>query len=385
MFKFDFDIEDAEDLDVFHPIPTATKAQGEEPIDATLVLEPFSEVPITQLLDSVPQLISYSPISISLSSTGTATTLVRRDLFDARFQLISEGAGDTAEENEDGAALDVDRKALQFLDAPSDLVPGVYEGGLKTWECSLDVVDYLNSNPSSFVGKKVVEIGCGTGVPSMYIFREILDRIDPSGQNHEKRTEIHLQDYNASVLRLVTLPNILLTWYTSIHADPYRYTTNDSEVAPTVGPKVAGELPITPELKEAFLASLESLNISLHFFSGSWDSFDPLKTAGPTGYDIVLSSETIYRTESLPPLLNLMASACTGRPTSLEGIVSSLSIEESGSSKDYLCLVAAKVLYFGVGGGVSDFVRAVEGRKGRIETVLERTAGVGRKIMRVWW
>lgn len=235
----------------------------------------------------------------------------------------------------------------------------------------------------------------------MYIFREILDRIDPSGKNHEKRTEIHLQDYNASVLRLVTLPNILLTWCTysfpqmcvvslisldtSIHADPYRYTTNDSEVAPTVGPKVAGELPITPELKEAFLASLESLNISLHFFSGSWDSFDPLKTAGPTGYDIVLTSETIYRTESLPPLLNLMASACTGRPTSLEGIVSSLSIEESGSSKDYLCLVAAKVLYFGVGGGVSDFVRAVEGRKGRIETVLERTAGVGRKIMRVWW
>jgi protein-histidine N-methyltransferase len=137
--------------------------------------------------------------------------------------------------------------------------------------------------------------------------------------------------------------------------------------------------------KKYFLALWESLNISFRFFSGFWNSFDPLKIAGPTGYDIVLTSETIYRTESLPPLLNLMASACTGKPTSLEGIVSSLSIKESGNPKDYLCLVAAKVLYFGVGGGVSDFVRAVEGRGGRIETVLERTAGVGRKIMRVQW
>jgi len=48
----------------------------------------------------------------------------------------------------------MDRKALEFLDAPSDLVPGVYEGGLKTWECSLDLVDYLDGlkDTSSFKG-----------------------------------------------------------------------------------------------------------------------------------------------------------------------------------------------------------------------------------------
>ena len=33
---------------------------------------------------------------------------------------------------------------LEFLNAPSDLIPGIYEGGLKTWECSLDLVDYLD-------------------------------------------------------------------------------------------------------------------------------------------------------------------------------------------------------------------------------------------------
>lgn len=29
----------------------------------------------------------------------------------------------------------------------SDLVSGVYEGGLKIWECSLDLVDYIAQNP----------------------------------------------------------------------------------------------------------------------------------------------------------------------------------------------------------------------------------------------
>ena len=31
-----------------------------------------------------------------------------------------------------------------FVDAPADLVPGTYEGGLKTWECALDLAAYLD-------------------------------------------------------------------------------------------------------------------------------------------------------------------------------------------------------------------------------------------------
>jgi protein-histidine N-methyltransferase len=77
-------------------------------------------------LGALPSLISYSPLVVPLY-TGRKTdlapslTLARRDLFDARFQLISEGAKD-----ETNAAVDSGKetkaKALQFLDAPSDLV-----------------------------------------------------------------------------------------------------------------------------------------------------------------------------------------------------------------------------------------------------------------------
>lgn len=45
--------------------------------------------------------------------------------------------------------------------AESDLVSGVYEGGLKVWECSLDLVDYIYANASLFENKTILELGCG--------------------------------------------------------------------------------------------------------------------------------------------------------------------------------------------------------------------------------
>lgn len=52
--------------------------------------------------------------------------------------------------------------ALSFLDAPSDLVPGVYEGGLKTWECSLDLADcldgILNADVQQLKGTRTLEV-----------------------------------------------------------------------------------------------------------------------------------------------------------------------------------------------------------------------------------
>ena len=59
------------------------------------------------------------------------------------------------------------RKALQktFVEnsavSESDLVSGVYEGGLKVWECSFDLVDYIQANATEFIGKNVLELGCG--------------------------------------------------------------------------------------------------------------------------------------------------------------------------------------------------------------------------------
>ena len=53
------------------------------------------------------------------------------------------------------------RSALEFLEAPSDLVPGVYEGGPKTWEASLDLVQYLETlgfSDEALRGKRILEV-----------------------------------------------------------------------------------------------------------------------------------------------------------------------------------------------------------------------------------
>jgi protein-histidine N-methyltransferase len=144
--------------------------------------------------------------------------------------------------------------------------------------------------------------------------------------------------------------------------------------SPPRDPAEPGDVEITPALRSAFAESIVSRGITLRFFAGGWRSFAS-SLAGP--YALVLSSETIYEVAALPALVPLL------RPT-LEDAVAGLDILGGGGGRG-TCLVAAKVLYFGVGGGVPDFVRAVEGAGGQVDTVWERKEGVGRRIMRVTW
>jgi protein-histidine N-methyltransferase len=247
-----------------------------------------------------------------------------------------------------------------------------------------------------------MQVGCGTAVPSLYL----LSRLFASDlKNDGVKTQTHLQDYNASVLELVTLPNIILAWCTftpslrairlpdilidmSPSSESYRNLQSLDSVA-AFDPSSPGELQLSPALKVAFLESLHTHGIALRFYAGSWDTFN-LDHAGGK-YDLVLSSETIYRTESLNSLIGLMEGACgCGRGRSeipLDELTSSrLSLAQRPPR--YLCLVAAKLLYFGVGGGISEFVCAIEklghGRV-EVETVWERKVGVGRRVLRIEW
>lgn len=125
------------------------------------------------------------------------------------------------------------------------------------------------------------------------------------------------------------------------------------------------ELNITPQLLSIFKESLQAYGINIRVFSGSWDKFDLGVSGG--AYDMVLTSETIYCLDSLPSLVRLMRSACV--------------------PERHLCLVAAKVVYFGVGGGITEFIRCVEetGQQARVDTVLEKMAGVSTRVMSVQW
>lgn len=73
--------------------------------------------------------------------------------------------------------------ALYFLSSPeipsslsiasvNDLIPAVYEGGFKLWECTQDLLEYLiHSLNSEFNSKSqtFLDLGCGHGLVGIYL------------------------------------------------------------------------------------------------------------------------------------------------------------------------------------------------------------------------
>ncbi|SNX87303.1 related to HPM1 - AdoMet-dependent methyltransferase [Melanopsichium pennsylvanicum] len=367
---------------------------------------PFTFHLLDDMLQNLPSRISYSSIHVTLPSRdGSDRTqrLLRRDVFDARFQMLV----DEDEEEQEieaaavpGASSGAVTATQVSVDAESDLIPGVYEGGLKTWECALDLVETIDALQAScndrdcsrlwsdcYDGKEVLELGCGTAIPSLYIFSQILKEA-PS----PKFLTLHLADYNAQVLQLVTLPNLILTWYDSPAALEFRHHTHAVQLAHErqellsrgqdhfdtsaallndIGDQ--GELSITEELLKAFKSCLIERHMQFAFYSGAWSKFPPslttLKAPGRRKIDMILTSETIYSLESLPALVELL-----DKYANPEG--------STGAAK---VLVAAKVIYFGVGGGVEPFKQTLAqlAPSAKVEPIHSVTKGVGRTVLSV--
>ncbi|PKI85257.1 hypothetical protein MVES_000967 [Malassezia vespertilionis] len=313
-FSFGFAEEGAGDTGV--PAVDTQDMQSMQQIHAQQ--EDISDLQRAQL----PDKISYSPLMMRVGNKDIAVP--RRDLFDESVGVVA------AEEN-------------------CDLVPGVYEGGLKTWECAQDLVAQLARTSCAYakqdtvwpLGKHIAEIGCGTAIPSCFLLRTLLD-IPKDHVPEGLHTVMDLCDYNHQVLVLVVYPNLLLTWYFS----PEGPGANDAHCAST-----PGDIELDNQVLDAFETSLKQRHIHLRFFSGGWSTLD-LRVNGSTKADIVISSETVYSLASLPSLYRIMREISW--PTAQDAPHPGLSPNTT------LCLVAAKVLYFGVGGGIDAFIRKIE-------------------------
>lgn len=138
-FNFSFsgdDIEDdiAEDLQP-HPAPSRHAAEtgtlrrassSAFPIAGQSLLPPQSHS-LDSMLKELPSKISYSTLVVRLDD-GREIAIPRRELWDVRVQLMAEG----------------DDEGLENL-AKDDVRTGVYEGGFKSWESSVDVVRVLDT------------------------------------------------------------------------------------------------------------------------------------------------------------------------------------------------------------------------------------------------
>ncbi|CRL05812.1 CLUMA_CG018840, isoform A [Clunio marinus] len=150
---------------------------------------------------------------------------------------------------------------IGYLDSTSmvesndtDLIPRVYEGGFKIWECTQDLADLFSNNEGEvdFQDKIVCDLGCSAGVLG------ILSLV---------KNAVHLdfQDYNEEVLEKFTMPNVILNCEERSKPEDFLKCT---------------------------------------FYCGDWTSFADL-TCDDRKYDIILTSETIYNPESYSKLIEL--------------------------------------------------------------------------------
>lgn len=167
--------------------------------------------------------------------------------------------------------------------------------------------------------------------------------------------DLGLADYNPTVLQLVTLPNLVLSWAQVTSPSPW---------------EEEGEVEITPETIQAFLEALNSHKVTFSFFSGSWSpEFIQLVSSEmntSTSQLTIIGAETIYSPAAL------QAFAAT-----LIGLVGEMEDEQK------IGLVAAKLVYFGVGGSMEDFCQIVRETGMRVERIREESGGVRRATVEV--
>ncbi|CAN6624965.1 histidine protein methyltransferase 1 [Trichomonascus vanleenenianus] len=248
----------------------------------------------------------------------------KRDLFDVKHQLMQK---DELTETD------------KILLGNEDLRVNQYEGGLKVWDCSYDMLNVLSTETLPTPGTSIVELGCGAALPSLYIFKQVLE-------NNIQNVELVLADYNDQVLSLVTAPNVLLAWKSATHKD----------LAAEFG-----DFEVTPELLTQFASDLEQRNIKITFVSGAW-SPQFVRLLGRQ-FDLVLACETIYSLDTLPVFTDTMLNLVSSKGKALIG---------------------AKKMYFGVGGGIPDFVDLLDSRESCYhETVYEASHNVGRAVIQV--
>ncbi|KAL4902526.1 hypothetical protein BDW74DRAFT_180630 [Aspergillus multicolor] len=374
-FSFGFSGDDI-DIDVDeNEVNNVTETSVQEAAPTLPGLVKAQKHGIDEWLSTLPSQISYNTCIIAptqegaavprtSTGNGTATvTVARRDVFDIRAQLMVE---DSAEEQNGELIAGLEK---------GDITPNFYEGGFKTWECSIDLGGLVVGEGVGLGNQDghVIELGSGTAVPSLALFAQLLAETETIQTAAEKRrTHFTFADYNSAVLRLVTLPNLLLTWNYFVTQRNPTPTSDDATEDNADGQDEM--LDITPELLERFQADIARRGITVSFISGAWSPlFVELVFSSPelAGYrTLVLASETIYSPASLVAFS--------------ETLLALLRRSESGGSR---ALVAAKKVYFGVGGGIDEFLavlRDVAGAEVAVEEQMNvKSAGVGRIILEI--
>ena len=166
-FSFSFAGDDIEDdghsvsppPPMVAPTPAASSSTNAFPVQGKPLLPPIHH-DLDHMISRLPSKIAYGVLDIELAN-GRRVQIPRRELWDVRVQLMAE-----EEEHQ------VNSEAAPGL-GEHDVKTGIYEGGFKSWESSVDMVKVLDSekvaqglSDSPYVSMEVRRIPCPGLVPS---------------------------------------------------------------------------------------------------------------------------------------------------------------------------------------------------------------------------
>ena len=233
-----------------------------------------------------------------------------------------------------GAKAPKSSSASAYSLASHDLVKGKYEGGLKLWECAIDLTKYVVrervveamvtlSKSKSF---RVLELGCGHGVPGI---ASLMAREKMEKDGKDTTLLCTLADYNEEVLTEVTIPNARMNGV----CERCTFLAGDWD-----------DLVAAPSKKqsEAFLSKDE--------------------------FDLILTSDTIYNVDDAKKLAKVIHHCL-----------------KKNANENAIALVAAKRYYFGVGGSTATFMQLCDETSLSCDVVKEIMDGASnvREIIRV--
>lgn len=348
-FTFGF-TEDIEDENLATVVQSnIEKKEFINPIDQVNDIKvPSKAHSLNELLESSCKDIRFTFEPVPLNN---GMVIFRRELFDVRHQLMME---DKNLKNNS----DVEEFNILIGETDEDLKNGVYEGGLKSWECSFDVINKLidsseieNQLVNANDNINIIELGCGTALPTLYILK-LLFEYKKDKNNANRPVKVVLSDFNYDVLRLVTLPNILINWCFSVLTEEEFIELQKREDIDGDGNVRDEEIDSTVSLITKFKSWLAESNIDICFISGSWcrDFMTIVHSYLPNmanEFNVVLTSETIYSPAILPVISEIMVELTHSKGVSI---------------------LSAKDIYFGVGGSVVECLQYLSRRNVAVTT-----------------
>lgn len=267
---------------------------------------------------------------------------------------------------------------LKVLLQSSDLQSGEYEGGLKVWECTFDLLSYLHDHLHEWKDTRhtVLDLGCGAGLLGIYMMLQGAQKV-------------WLQDYNKEVITEFTIPSVVESYLfrnynkTYFEDDNTQKDKDDTQATKTNSTQQQQSSFPPSNCVDTFLIqscsqnnlpqlaqTLTAINQSCVFVSGDWENISSnICTHDSSGterkLELILSSETIYNIEYYPKILRVLTEHLHERGTAY---------------------FAAKTHYFGVGGGTLDFTEFLDKNKlFRWKTAWRSTNGLQREIIQVNW